>query len=138
MELGKWELDGQMDLNLWLSAQLGQEGATPTDLQFKAKKVLCGGMLTAHGLEPLSMEHLSFIQNKETPTHSLSRNAKLPFFLVNGGTRTPSTFWGSQPGLEELLMCLMHTPSMVNLVIFTIAQAKVICFYPNPINSQNL
>jgi hypothetical protein len=55
MALGKWERDGRMDQNLWRNAQLDQVGVTPTNLPFKGKRGPCGGMLIAHGLEPLFM-----------------------------------------------------------------------------------
>jgi len=43
----------------------------------------------------------------------------------NGGTQTLLMWWGRPHELEELLTCLMHTPLMVNLVIFTSALPKV-------------
>lgn len=56
MVFDKWGQRGQMDLNLSLNARLDQEGVTPTGSQFKDKKEHFGGMLIAHGSEPLSME----------------------------------------------------------------------------------
>lgn len=47
--LGKWEQDGQMDQNLWLSARFVLEEVTPTVLPFKDKKAHFGGTLIAHG-----------------------------------------------------------------------------------------
>ena len=71
-----------MGQNSWLNAQFGQEGVTHIVSQFKDKKVPCGGMLIAHGLEPPFMELLLFILKKEIHTHSLSQSVKQPFFLV--------------------------------------------------------
>lgn len=47
--LGKWEQDGQMDQNLWLSAPFVLEEVTPTVSLFKDKKAHFGGTLIAHG-----------------------------------------------------------------------------------------
>ena len=82
MVFGKWEPDGLMDQNLWLSAQLDQEEVTPTGSQFKDKKEHCGGMLTAHGLEPLFMELWSSVPEKENHTLSLSQSAKHQLYSV--------------------------------------------------------
>lgn len=82
MASGKWEQVGQMDLNSLPNAPLDLEEATRTDSQFKVKKELYGGMLIAPGLEPLFMELLSFVLNKEILIHSLSQIMKLHFFLV--------------------------------------------------------
>lgn len=43
----------------------------------------------------------------------------------NGGTQTPLMLWGRLHEQGQLQMCLMHTLSMVNPVIFTSALAKV-------------
>ena len=82
MAFDKWELDGQMDQNLWLSAQLDQEEVTPTGSQFKDNKEHCGGMLTAHGLEPPFMELWSSVLEMANPTLSLRQNVKRQLYLV--------------------------------------------------------
>lgn len=71
-----------MDLNLSHSVQLDQGRVIRIGSQYKGKKGHFGGMHTVHGLEPLSMELLLFIQKKEIPIHSKSQSAKPPYFLV--------------------------------------------------------
>lgn len=82
MEFDRWELHGQMVLNMWLSVQSSREQLTRTGTPLKIKKARYGGMLIADGSELLSMVHLSSCPNSELHILSLSPTMKFLLFLV--------------------------------------------------------
>ncbi|CAI0375796.1 unnamed protein product [Linum tenue] len=82
MEYSNLGIHGQMVLCTSLNARSSQEGSSIKEWNSARRKALCGGMLTASGHEPPSMELSSCTPRKAPLTPSPSLTPKFQSFLV--------------------------------------------------------